>query len=132
MLVAWGSARIVDLPLETFRFDPDPFCVNEAMVRPRRVQMAIAELSQDTQPQGPVLNPEFKAHTPPPAITAFDVHGCPKRRQPERFDETIDLPPALLRFVAICGRLFGSCVGMFYLAVLAPRRERRRLMQEAR
>jgi hypothetical protein len=104
------------------RFDPDPFCVNEPLVKPRRVQNAIAELSQDTQPQGPVLkpkrssaadapmlNPKFTPE-PSPAITAFDVHGCPDRGL--RPAESIDLPPSLLWLVNAGAKVIAGVVDL--------------------
>jgi hypothetical protein len=113
------------------RFDPDPLCLNKPPEKPRRVQRAITELSLDTQPQSPVINPKFRPKAPEqPLVTALDVHGCPDRGPPAA--ESIELPPSLLWLVNAGAKVIAAVVCIFWVAVLASRRQRRAVIAAAR
>jgi hypothetical protein len=129
--------------MTAMRFDPDPFCVNEPLEKPRRVKRAITELSLDTQPQGPVLSPKSKQappiapmlnpkFTPAPSQlnTTYDVHGCLDRGP--RPAESIDLPPSLRWLVNAGAKVIAVAIWIFSVAVLATRGQRQHVIDLAR
>lgn len=140
----------VELPLDRLRFDPDPLdwngrggLCNCMACQLRRdiaremgvpvesiVGLTLTSVAPTAKPAAApeVLNKPRPVEELPPAITGFDVHGAPERNLPPA-EAAIVLPPWLIAFTEITGRIFGWCVGMFYVAVLAPRRERRRLLR---
>jgi hypothetical protein len=152
--------RIIELPIERLRFEPDPLdwngrggqcdCMACQLKRDIAAQLGVppekigamsfvhlASLTSDVaplpqpKPQKEITKAAAEITELPPLVTGFDVHGAPDRTaaNEEEDDEFVDLPPSLGWFLETLDRLLSYAVAMFYVAVLAPRRERQRLLR---
>jgi hypothetical protein len=91
MLVVQSFGHVMEVPVELLKFDPDPLGLTagdyECPCPACRLQRRLAELH--AQEGGmEVVGVSRGKHggntSSPPSITAFDVHGAPERKSPER------------------------------------------------
>jgi hypothetical protein len=120
MLVVQSFGLAMEIPVERLKFDPDPLGLTagdyECPCPSCRLQRRLAELQGQglasqvvglsaVQPAN--VSQETQAVQVQPPITAFDVHGAPERKSPERAAAERELvtadgqavPKWLVRFV---------------------------------
>jgi hypothetical protein len=98
MLVVQSFGHVMEVPVELLKFDPDPLGLTagdyECPCPACRLQRRLAELHAQEggmevvgvsgESAAAITKTAVPITSSPPAITAFDVHGAPERKSPER------------------------------------------------